>query len=173
MVDSNAKANETILGCKVKREYEIDMQSGYIIAVGNNQKRRELYQQMKSKNRGYCISLFAKDSYVGENAKIGKGTFIAYKTYIGPQAEIGDDTIVNTGSIIEHEAKIGSHTHIAPNTTVCGRAMIGDNVLVGAGSTVIDNVNICSGTIIGAGAVVTADIVEKGRYVGIPARRIQ
>lgn len=172
-MDSGAKEKEIILGCRVEQRYEIDANTGYIIAIGNNQKRCDLYQQMKVKCKGYCISLIARRTYVGRRVKIGEGTFIASNAYIGPQAEIGNNTIINTGSIIEHEVRIGNHTHIAPNATICGRSTVGDNVLIGAGSIVIDGISVCSGAIIGAGTVVTTDIEQQGKYVGRPARRIK
>lgn len=172
-MDSNAKQGERILGCETVSEYELSETDGYIIAVGDNKTRLELYQKLKHDKKGRCISVISKSSLVGMNTVIGRGVFVAANTYIGPLAEIGDNTIINTGSVIEHETKIGNHTHIAPNATICGRTTIGDHVLVGAGSTIIDKVNVCGGAVIGAGAVVTTDIEEKGEYVGIPARKIK
>ena len=74
---------------------------------------------------------------------------------------------------VHHETNIGINTHIAPGTTICGRCRIGDNVFIGAGCVIKDNIKIVDNVIIGAGAVVIKDIVERGVYVGVPARKIK
>lgn len=171
--DNNAKPDEIIMGFPVIYDYDLSGDWKYIIAVGDNNKRREIYDDLQNKKKGKCISVVSQMAYIGEETEIGVGTFIAPYAYVGPQAEIGVNTIINTGSIIEHEAAIGNHTHIAPRATICGRSKIGNNVFCGAGSTIIDNISICDDVIVGAGAVVLEDITEKGTYAGIPARRVK
>lgn len=172
LVDENAGCDETILGCRTEQEYKLKGNDRYIIAIGNNAKRRELYNRLADNHAGCCISIVSVYARLGIGLKIGKGTFIASSTYIGPEVEIGNNTIINTGSVIEHETKIGDNAHIAPHATICGRVRIGNNVFCGAGSIVVDNVNICDDVIIGAGAVVKADIRNPGTYVGVPAKKI-
>lgn len=172
LVDENAGRDENILNCKAVREYELKDNDGYIIAIGDNARRRELYNCLINRRIGHCISVISKYAHVGICAKIGNGTFVASNAYIGPQAEIGNNVIINTGSVIEHEVKIGDNTHIAPNTTICGRTGVGSNVFCGAGSIVIDKVAICEDVIIGAGAVVKENITSKGTYVGVPAKKV-
>lgn len=172
MVDKNAKVEESILSCYVKSEYALQENDNYIIAIGDNKKRKILYQQFIKEGKGHCVSLVSLYSNIGIETRIGKGTFVAPNVYIGPQVEIGNNTIVNTGSIIEHEVHIGDHTHIAPGVTICGRTSIGNNVFCGAGSTIIDNIHICDKVTIGAGTVIKEDIVEAGTYAGVPARKI-
>ena len=172
LVDENARENESILECRVVRQYEMKENDAYIIAIGDNAKRRAVYNSLVEEGSGHSVSIISVDSNIGMRAKIGQGTFVGINAYIGPQAEIGSNTIINTGSVIEHEVKIGNHTHIAPSATVCGRTRIGNNVFCGVGSIVIDNIEICDNVVIGAGAVVINNIVESGTYVGVPAKRI-
>lgn len=172
LVDKNAGEDEVILGCKTKRQYTIRETDGYIIAIGDNRRRRQIYEQVKKNRKGYCISLISQYADIGMDSWIGEGSFIASRVHIGPQAVVRENTIINTGSIIEHEVKVGSNVHIAPHTTVCGRTEIGNNVFCGAGSVVLDNINICDDAVIGAGAVVKEDIIERGTYVGVPARKV-
>ena len=49
---------------------------------------------------------------------------------------------------------------------------IGNNVSIGSNATILP-VSICDGVVIGAGSVVSRDIVERGVYVGNPARKIR
>ena len=44
---------------------------------------------------------------------------------------------------------------------------------MGVGSIVSNNISVCEDCIIGAGGVVVKDIETKGRYVGVPVRRIK
>lgn len=173
LVDGNAGEEEYILGCKVMREFKIRDNDRYIIAIGDNLKRRQIYSQMKSGHAGYCILLVSLYANIGMDAQIGMGTFVAPNVYVGSQAIIGDNTILNTGSIVEHEAIIGNHTHIAPGAIICGRTRIGNNVFCGAGSTIIDKITICDNVTIGAGAVVKENILVAGTYVGVPAKRVK
>lgn len=172
LTDNKAKNNERVMGYPVVRNCKLYGEWNYIIAIGNNAKRKEMYNNLQYRQRGKCISIISHMSCIGSETEIGIGTFIAPYAYVGPQAKIGNNVIVNTGSIVEHETIIGNHTHIAPHATLCGRSKIGNNVFCGADSTVIDNINICDDVIIGAGAVVTKDIMESGIYIGIPARKV-
>lgn len=171
--DNNAKPDEKIMGFPVVYDYNLRGDWKYIIAVGNNAARKEIFDGLQNRQKGKCISVVSHLAHIGQEAEIGIGTFFAPYAYVGPQAEIGDNVIINTGSIVEHEVVIGNHTHIAPHATACGRSKIGNNVFCGAGSTVIDNISVCDNVIIGAGAVVVKDILEPGVYVGVPARKIR
>lgn len=173
LVDSNAQPDEIIMGCKTEREHKLRKTDGYIIAIGDNKARSELYRKLDNLKTGNAVSVVSKYASVGMEAVIGRGVFVAANAYIGPQAEIGDNVIINTGSVVEHETKIGNNVHVAPHATICGRAKIGNSVLCGAGSVVIDNISICDNAIIGAGAVVKENITDAGLYVGVPARLVR
>lgn len=173
LVDENAADDEVILGCQTFNQYDMGEKDAYMIAVGDNAKRKELYAALNHISFGRCVSIVAPDAHIGMDVTLGNGTFVGANAYIGPQAEIGKNTIVNTCSVIEHEVKVGEHSHIAPNATVCGRCRIGNNVFCGAGSIIIDQINVCDDVVLGAGSVVRADIKEAGTYVGVPVKRIK
>ncbi len=173
LVDDNAKEKECILGCKVVHELEIGHNDVYIVAIGDNLKRRQIYNRLKEDYAAHCTFLISSYAGIGIDARIGVGTFVAPNAYVGAQAVIGENSIINTSSIIEHEAMIGDHTHVAPGAIICGRTRIGNNVFCGAGSTIIDKITICDNVTIGAGAVVKENISEPGVYVGVPAKRIK
>lgn len=173
LVEENIVEKEIILGCKTECRHNLKENDAFIAAIGDNKNRKKIYEKLKEKHKGCCISIISIHANIGMDAEVGYGTFIAQDVHIGPQVQIGDNTIINTGSVIEHEVIIGSHSHIAPHATVCGRSKIGNNVFCGAGSTVIDKINICDDVVIGAGAVVIHDISESGIYAGVPARKIR
>lgn len=175
LVDDDGKENEVILSCgiinniQLKEKREKDFH--YIVGIGNNQKRRSIYEKMK--NQGYVSeNIIAISAIVGSETRIAEAVYIAEKVFIGPETKIGSNTIINTASLIEHECRIGENVHIAPNVTICGRSTIGNNTFVGAGSVVIDKVSIADDVVIGAGSIVIKNITEAGVYVGCPAKRI-
>lgn len=172
LVDDGAKENEMILDCKVLKRYQPEVGDGYIVAIGDNNRRAKAYHMLLEMSQGRPVSVVSAHAHMGIGSIIGQGSFVAAGAHIGPQACVGDNSIINTGSIIEHETKIGNNTHVAPRTVVCGRANIGNYVFCGAGSIIIDKVKICDNVVIGAGAVVRECIAEPGIYVGVPARRI-
>lgn len=172
-VDQSARKNESIFGFDVLRKLSFDRCYSCIVGIGDNRKRKMVFDKVNSINDLKILSVVSKTSYVGHEAEIGKGCFVGNFCHIGPHVKAGKDSILNNGCVVDHEVKIGEHCHIGPNATISGRSRIGDLVFVGVGATVIDKVNICSHTIVGAGATVVSDITEGGVYVGTPASRIK
>jgi len=128
LVDNNGKKNEVILSCEIINNIQLGEKKEkgfrYIVGVGNNQKRRSIYEKMKKK--GYISeNIIAMSAIVGSETRIDEAVYIAEKVFIGPETKIGSNTIINTAAVIEHECKIGENVHIAPNVTICGRSSIG------------------------------------------------
>ncbi|MCS6823318.1 MAG: acetyltransferase [Cytophagaceae bacterium] len=141
-----------------------------IIAIGDNSKRKDVFDSLKDVKYTNIISPI---SYVSNSASIKEGSFVAHSAHVGPDVIIGVNCIINTKAVIEHEVQIGNHVHISPSATICGQCVVGDLCWIGAGAVVINNIFVCSNTVIGAGAVVTSNIHEPGVYVGTPARKIR
>ena len=120
-VDENARDKETIFDFPVIKSLPQEAQNIFI-AIGDNQKRREISSGRK------LISVIAKTAYVAPTAVIEDGCFIASGVHVGPFVHIGKGTLINTNAVVEHEVQVGEFCHLAPNTTVCGRMTIGDRV---------------------------------------------
>ena len=168
-VDDSARENEEIFGFKVVKSFP-QKQHNCFLAIGDNTKRKKIYDEMKEAN---LISVVSKQAYLGHSCKIGIGCFLGHFCHVGSETIIGSNAILNTAAIVSHEVEIGQYCHIAPNATISGRTKIGDLVFIGVGATVKNKINICSNVIIGAGATVVKDITEPGIYVGTPAKRIK
>lgn len=109
--------------------------------------------------------------------------------YIGHGIDIGAFSVIHRGLVdttrIESGVKIGSRCSVGHDTvvgedsiltvgvTLGGCCDVGERVFFGLGSTVKSEVLICSNVMIGAGAVVVNDIKESGKYVGVPARKLE
>jgi sugar O-acyltransferase (sialic acid O-acetyltransferase NeuD family) len=168
-VDQNAEENEKIMGIDVKAFFDLKTEH-YFVAIGDNNKRKIKFNEIKSDN---LISVISSQAYVSRTAAVSPGCFVGNFCHIGPQTEIGLNTIINTASIVEHEVKIGKYCHVSSNVTIAGRSILGDFVFLGTGSIVKDNISICSNVIIGAGSTVITNILIPGTYVGTPAKKIK
>ena len=54
IVDDNAKLNEKIMGVSVVRDYILQKDNKYIVAVGNNEERKGIYDKLKYWPDGEC-----------------------------------------------------------------------------------------------------------------------
>ncbi len=116
--------------------------------------------------------IISPHAIVNEEVKIDRGTVIFDGAVINSGASIGAGVIINTNSTVEHDCRIGDDVHIAPGATLSGGVEIGESSLIGTGASVIQGLKIASHCLIGAGAVVIHNCVERGVYVGNPARQV-
>lgn len=140
------------------------------IAIGNNDVRKKLQTDLEQKNASIPI-LIHPNAVIGTHVKIDYGTVIMAGVIINSDTKIGKGCIINTGTTVDHDNMIEDYVHLSPGVNLAGGVKIGDKTWLGIGSMIINNVNITSGCIIGAGSVVVADIIQKGIYVGVPAKK--
>lgn len=142
-----------------------------ILAVGNNQIRKELFCRFKEQVfKENCIHTTA---YIEDSVSLGKSNLIFGRAFLNACVRVGSNTIINTASILEHESVVGDHSQISVGAILCGRVVVGENCFIGAQAVIRDKIKIGDNVVVGAGAVVVKDIVEPGVYIGNPARRIK
>ena len=163
------KENEEILGIQVKLLGLLPNDANIIISKGTIADKVELTNQYQKR---VLIDNIIHPKSLIETVRIGKSNQISPMVYISNTSVIGSHNVIYTGSVIEHESSIGDFNIVTVNVSICGRVSLGNRCYLGAGSTILPNVSICDDVIIGAGAVVTRDIVEKGTYIGVPAKRL-
>ena len=142
----------------------------FIIAIGNNQIRKQISERYKDIEYYTAIHPSAQ---IALDVEIEEGTAIMANACINTSAKIGKHCIINTGAIVEHDNQIENYVHISPNGTCCGTVKIGELTHIGAGAIVKNNINITSECVIGAGTIVVKDINEKGTYIGVPAKKMK
>lgn len=140
----------------------------FLIAIGNNEVRYRLAKQLDLP----WYTAVHPTAVVSSKAQIGEGSVVMPKAVVNAGARIERHCIVNTAAVVEHDNHIADCGHISCGAVLTGTVRVGETVLIGAGAIVRNNVTICAGSTVGAGAVVTADITEKGTYVGVPARKL-
>lgn len=149
-------------------DYDCDI----FVAIGNPTVREKFLKELEKHGKNIPV-LVHPGAIVAENSAIGKGTVIAAGAVVNPCAVIGKGCIINTCASVDHDCAVADYVHVSVGAHVAGTVSIGLRTWIGAGATVSNNVNICADTMVGAGAVVVKDILEKGTYVGVPARKIK
>ena len=105
-----------------------------------------------------------KDVYIGKNTRIQSHSFICELVTIGNNCFIGHGVMFINDLFKNNGPALG-------NKNFWSKTTIGNNVSIGSNATILP-VKICDNVIIGAGAVVTKNILEPGKFVGNPARKI-
>ncbi len=151
--------------------FEKNKDVNFLIGIGDNKIREEIYNLILENNREVCTSI-SHSAIISKTAYIGNGTFVNKNVSINAFAKIGNNVILNTACIIEHDCKIGDSSHIAPGAVLAGNVIIGERTFVGANSVVKQGVIIGKDVIIGAGSVVINNIPDGKKIVGNPSRII-
>ncbi|WP_456277636.1 NeuD/PglB/VioB family sugar acetyltransferase [Bacillus sp. AK128] len=146
---------------------------GFILALGDNQKRKECFDYIIDNQLLPIYGTYHRTAIIDNTTIIDNGVVISAGAILCTMSHIGCNTIINSGAIIEHESVIGKHCHIGPGVKVGGRVNVGDSTFLGIGSVVKDNVSIGSHVIVGAGSVVVNDIPDYTTVVGVPGRIIK
>lgn len=169
---TSVKSNSgfSIIG-RIAQALEFKDNSDFFIAIGNNGVRRKL-QEWLEQNQCSLVNLIHPSAVIAPDVEIGLGTSIMANVVINSATIIKKGCIINTSSSIEHDNIIEDFVHVSPGVRTAGGVVVGSDVWLGIGSIVSNNVKICSHTLVGAGAVVIHDIVETGKYVGNPVRKI-
>ncbi|MCB7320077.1 acyltransferase [Lacrimispora sp. 210928-DFI.3.58] len=108
----------------------------------------------------YCRLTIGDNTFIGTEFRCeGRGN-----VYIGSNCDIAPQVTILTGT---HE--IGTSEKRA-GKGITADVRIGNGCWVGARSIILPNINIGNGCIIGAGAVVTHDVPDNCKALGIPAK---
>lgn len=174
LLDDNEKINE-FMGYPILDKLENTLvynnkNTEFIIAIGNNQIRKKISDEMK--NLRYFTAIHPTAT-IGNNVLIKEGTIIMPRAVINANSMIGKHVIINTASVVEHDNIIDDYAHISPGAILSGGVTVGKATQIGANSTVIQYVNIGSYSIVGAGSTVIKNIDSNVIAVGSPAKVIK
>jgi len=136
----------------------------FLIAVGDNQIRREIYERLADKVQ--FGTLIHPTAIVSKRSMVGKGTVVMEGAIIKVDSRIGSQVIVNTNASVDHDCAVGDFAHLAPQATLCGGVTVGEGTIIGANATVIPYVKIGAWCRIGAGSVVNKDVPDGATWIG-------
>ena len=107
---------------------------------------------------------------IQKNVSIGDRVKIQSHSFICEFVSIGNDVFVGHGVVFIND-RFATGGPAGGDTSKWSKTSIGNNVSIGSNATILP-VKICDNVVIGAGAVVTKDILEPGKYIGNPARKL-
>ena len=110
---------------------------------------------------------------VSKTASIGEGVVINSGVQIAASASIHDFAIINRGALIGHDTVIGEYSVLSPGVNIAGNVIIGKRTFVGLGANILESLTIGDQSFIGAGSLVTKDVPNRVKVVGMPARIIE
>jgi len=143
-----------------------------IIAIGDNQIRRALFQKLKKQGEEFAIAQHP-GAIIAPDVVVSPGCMIMAGVVVNTGSIIEKNVILNTGCTVDHHSKIAAHTHIAPGSHLGGEVSIQEGALIGIGSTVMPRRKVGSWSIVGAGSLVNVDISNNSTVVGVPARALK
>lgn len=100
----------------------IDKANFFIIAIGNNKIRENLFIKLKKHFRP--TNLIHPLAIISDVAIINNGNIILAGTVINANSNIGFNNIINSQVLIDHDSNIANHCHITQGT------IIGSNVTI-------------------------------------------
>ena len=125
------------------------------IALGNNQKRADMYKKL----RGHDFpALIDPKAQISPTTDFKHGTFIGAGAVVQVGSELGKFVVVGSNAVIGHDAVIGDFVNMGPGTVVAGGTKVGGGVSFFANSATMPRVTIGDGAVVSAGASVKADI---------------
>jgi sugar O-acyltransferase (sialic acid O-acetyltransferase NeuD family) len=110
---------------------------------------------------------------IDPSVKIGQGVFLFPSCVLDSGVVIGDNVLLNVRCTIAHDSLIKAHSFLGPCVNIAGFTTIEKGCHIGINTTIIEHINIISGTRTGAGTVIIENIIKRGLYVGVPAKRIK
>lgn len=143
-----------------------------VIAIGNNQMRRRLAEDLVLANETFLIARHPS-SVIAPDVRIGPGTMICAGAIVNTGSAIGAHVILNTGCTVDHHSVVGDYVHIAPGVHMGGEVVIEEGALIGIGATIAPRMSVGAWATVGAGAVVTKPVPPGVTVVGVPAKPLQ
>lgn len=145
------------------------------IAVGSPHLKKKIYDRFKSlSNINFPNLIHPSVNFDKREGKIilGIGNIICAKNIITTDVTFKNFVHMNLDCTLGHDSVIGSFTTISPGSHISGNVIIDELVFIGTGACILENIKIAEEVKIGSGAVLVKSALEKGTYVGIPAKRI-
>ena len=141
----------------------------YFVCIGDNHTRKNFSNMFDELNLK-TINIISSDSRIDKLKRIGTGNLIYGNVYFDYFTKIGNYNYINCSSSILHDSLVGDFNFISPNVTINGNCSLGNNIFIGSSAVIGPEVTICDDVIIGANSFVKNSIMQKGLYVGSPAK---
>ena len=117
------------------------LEKGVFIAIGDNQNRREKFEEILSMNIP-IMNIIDPRAVIELNVQIGSGNLIMAGAYIGVKTILGNGNLIFSGVSLTHHNKVGNFNFFSPNASVGGYSVINDECKIAMNCSVAPYVNI-------------------------------
>lgn len=125
-------------------------------------------------DNGYnLLTYISKNAVIGQNVKIGDGSFICEFVSIGPKTSLGIGVIILPHTRIAHDVIVADFCYLSSSLAIGGYSEIKRNSFIGLNSTIRNNIIIAERNILGSASNVVRSTEPYSVYVGNPAKRIK
>lgn len=118
-------------------------------------------------------TLIDPTALVSKYCKIGDGSLIGAFTQVGPNSIVGKFCSILYACSIGHDAILEDYVSVMDYCDITGYDYLEEGVYLGSSVAILPGLKVCKESVLGGGTVVVKDILEKGTYVGVPARLIK
>lgn len=99
--------NQEAVGTISQLEHLASQYDAVFVAIGNNEKRRELLDRVEKP-----ITLIHPAAYISPSATIGAGSIVLPGAIVHTGVRIGKGCIISIGALVDHNAVVGDYCHI-------------------------------------------------------------
>lgn len=142
-----------------------------MVCVGDPSIRKEIIDRLPNNTKYFTF--IHPTALIGDDVKIGDGSFIGAYSVLTTNIEIGKHSLLNRSCHIGHDCVIDDYLSMMPGSILSGDVKIKDQVYIGTNSSVKEKISICNNVTIGLNTGVVKDINESGTYVGSPMKKIK
>lgn len=135
---------------------------GEFVEISGGQGSTLNSQNLKN-NKEPKLRTYNTKVHIGDNVRIGSGTFIP------PNVCIKDNVFIGPRVVFTNDKNAPSNGEWKFND----KTIIENNVSIGANSTILPSIRIGENAIIGAGSVVTKDVKANSIVCGNPAKELK
>jgi len=146
-----------------------DDRDRFVVALGDNGARRDAFERCLAIGLT-PVAAVHPTAVLLAGAQVEPGATVCAAAVIGVAAWVGPNAIVNTAASIDHDDRIEAHAFIAPGARLAGRVLVGEGAHVGIGASVREGCRIGAWSFVAGGAMVAADVPDRSRVAGVPAR---
>ena len=118
-------------------------------------------------------NLIHPSAQISKHAELGEGNLFSQNVVIQPGAKIGNFNTFNIAAILGPLAEITDYCTINANVMVASESKILPFTYIGMGANIIQRINIGENCMIAANSLVTRNLPDDSRVIGMPARSMK
>lgn len=125
------------------------------VALGNNQKRADMYRRLRGHDFPAVIDPKAQ---VSPTTEFKHGVFIGAGAVIQVGSEIGKFVVIGSNAVLGHDAVVGDFVNMGPGTVVAGGVRVRDGVSFFANASTMPRITIGENATLRCGARALEDV---------------